>query len=42
MSTSMREEIRLGPLAIRFLVEGEDSNGGDGFPRFGLQLHLGT
>jgi len=27
MSTSMREEIRLGPLAIRFLVEGEDSNG---------------
>ncbi len=27
MSTSTREEIRIGQLAIRFLVEGEDSGG---------------
>ena len=27
MSTSTREEIRIGPLAIRFLVEGEASGG---------------
>jgi quercetin dioxygenase-like cupin family protein len=27
MSTSTREEIRVGPLAIRFLVEGEESAG---------------
>jgi quercetin dioxygenase-like cupin family protein len=27
MTTSTREEIRIGPLAIRFLVEGEDSGG---------------
>ena len=27
MSTSTREEIRIGPLAIRFLLEGEASNG---------------
>jgi quercetin dioxygenase-like cupin family protein len=27
MTTSTREEIRIGQLAIRFLVEGEDSNG---------------
>jgi quercetin dioxygenase-like cupin family protein len=27
MSTSTREEIRIGQLAIRFLVEGEDSSG---------------
>jgi len=27
MSTSMREEIRIGELAIRFLVEGEESGG---------------
>jgi quercetin dioxygenase-like cupin family protein len=27
MATSMREEIRIGPLAIRFLVEGEESEG---------------
>lgn len=27
MSTSMREEIRIGPLAIRFVVEGEESEG---------------
>ena len=28
MSTATREEIRIGPLAIRFLLEGEDSGGG--------------
>jgi quercetin dioxygenase-like cupin family protein len=28
MSTTTREEIRIGPLAIRFLLEGEDSGGG--------------
>jgi quercetin dioxygenase-like cupin family protein len=27
MTTSTREEIRIGPLAIRFLVEGEESGG---------------
>src|SRR5690349_340589 len=27
MATSMREEIKVGPLAIRFLVEGEQSGG---------------
>jgi quercetin dioxygenase-like cupin family protein len=27
MTTSMREEIRIGPLAIRFVVEGEASGG---------------
>jgi quercetin dioxygenase-like cupin family protein len=27
MTTSMREEIRIGPLAIRFLVEDEESEG---------------
>jgi quercetin dioxygenase-like cupin family protein len=27
MQTSTREEIRVGPLAIRFLVEGEESGG---------------
>jgi len=27
MSTSMREEIRIGQMAIRFLVEGEESGG---------------
>jgi quercetin dioxygenase-like cupin family protein len=27
MATSMREEIKVGPLAIRFLVEGEESGG---------------
>jgi quercetin dioxygenase-like cupin family protein len=27
MATSMREEVRIGPLAIRFLVEGEESEG---------------
>jgi quercetin dioxygenase-like cupin family protein len=27
MSTAMREEITIGELAIRFLVEGEESNG---------------
>ena len=27
MTTSTREEIRVGPLAIRFLVEGEESGG---------------
>jgi quercetin dioxygenase-like cupin family protein len=27
MSTKMREEIKVGPLAIRFLVEGEESGG---------------
>ena len=27
MPTSMREEIKVGPLAIRFLVEGEQSGG---------------
>jgi quercetin dioxygenase-like cupin family protein len=27
MTTSMREEIRIGPLAIRFLVEGEETGG---------------
>jgi quercetin dioxygenase-like cupin family protein len=27
MSTKVTEEIRIGPLAIRFLVEAEDSNG---------------
>ncbi len=27
MATSTREEIRVGPLAIRFLVEGEESGG---------------
>jgi quercetin dioxygenase-like cupin family protein len=27
MATSMREEIRIGPLAIRFVVEGEASGG---------------
>ena len=27
MATRMREEIKVGPLAIRFLVEGEESGG---------------
>ena len=27
MTTTVREEIRVGPLAIRFLVEGEESGG---------------
>ncbi len=27
MATSTREEIRVGPLAIRFLIEGEESRG---------------
>jgi quercetin dioxygenase-like cupin family protein len=27
MSTSTREEIRIGPMAIRFLVEGEETDG---------------
>jgi hypothetical protein len=27
MATTMREEIRVGQMAIRFLVEGEESDG---------------
>jgi quercetin dioxygenase-like cupin family protein len=27
MTTRMREEIRVGPMAIRFLIEGEESGG---------------
>jgi quercetin dioxygenase-like cupin family protein len=37
MATGTRDEIRLGPMAIRFLVEGEDSGGSVAVFEFDVQ-----
>jgi hypothetical protein len=38
MAATMREEIKVGPLAIRFLVEGDESGGSVAVFEFTFQL----
>ncbi|HUK93987.1 MAG TPA: cupin domain-containing protein [Gaiellaceae bacterium] len=42
MSTSTREEIRVGPLALRFLVEGEESGGSVAIFEFDIPAGAGV